>query len=159
MKVVKFLSAGLLTALIDNGIFFLLHRATGIRFLSLAAATLVSVTFNYLVSRAFVFEAKVDHSSALPKYLGLHGTGLLIRWGILEGIIAAFHLSPKHWGIYLAKLAADGSVYSLKYVIQRDFVFAGKASRSAAPESDRSGWPGVPESARPIRRPQSELLP
>jgi putative flippase GtrA len=153
MRVVRFLGAGLLTALLDNGIFFAMHRATGVRFLSLAVATLVSVTFNYLVVRAFIFETRVDHKNALPKYLGVHAAGLLARYGILEGIIAAFHFGPTHWGIYAAKLAADGVVYSLKYVIQRDFVFA---TRSVAPESDRSGWLGVPGSIPPKSQPQSE---
>lgn len=155
MRVVRFLGAGLLTALLDNGIFFVLHRATGIRFLSLAVSTLVSVTFNYLVVRRIVFEAKVDHASALPKYLGVHAAGLLARYGILEGIIAAFHIGPKHWGIYVAKLAADGIVYSIKYIVQRDFVF--RATRSEAPESDRSGSPAAPGSIQRMPQPQSEL--
>jgi len=156
VRVLKFLGAGLITALIDNGVFIALHRAMGVRFFSLAIATLVSVTFNYLVVRAFIFETKTDHSSALPKYLGVHGVGLLARWAILEGIIALLHLAPKHWGIYAAKLAADGVVYSLKYVVQRDFVFA---SRSAVPESDQSGWLSAPESIRPESRPHPESLP
>ena len=158
MKVLKFLCAGLLTALLDNGVFFIMHRATGARFLSLALSTLVSVTFNYLVVRTFIFETRADHFPALPKYLGVHGTGLLARWGILEGIIAALHFGPKHWGIYAAKLAADGVVYSLKYVIQRDFVFKARTTRTAVPESDRSGWPAAPESIPPAPQPQSESL-
>jgi len=136
MKLLKFLGAGFATALLDNGIFFLMHRATSVRFLSLAVAAIVSVTFNYLVVRAAVFDTKADHAQALPKYLGVHAAGLMARWGILEGIIAVFHLGPKHWGIYAAKLAADGVVYSLKYVIQRDFVFREKFSHTAALESD-----------------------
>ncbi len=152
MRVLKFLGAGLVTALIDNGVFIAMHRATGIRFLSLAIATFVSVTFNYLVVRAFVFEESA-HASTVPKYLGVHGVGLLARWGILEGIIAAFHL--QHGGIYAAKLIADGIVYSLKYVAQRDFVFT-SASRSAAPESDPPGWLSAPESIQPDPRPSPE---
>lgn len=171
MKVLKFLSAGLLTALLDNGIFFVLHRATGARFLSLAVATAVSVIFNYLVVRTFIFETKVDHSSALPKYLGVHTAGLMARWGLLESIIALFHFGPKHWGIYAAKLAADAVVYSLKYVIQRDFVFKpttgplaegrspeGAVTHTAAPKSDRSCSPAAPESIPPMPQPQSESL-
>jgi putative flippase GtrA len=159
VRVVRFLAAGLLTALLDNGLFIVMHRATGVRFLSLAIATLVSVTFNYLVVRTFIFETKVDHSSALPKYLGVHGVGLLARYAILEGIIAVFHLGRKDWRIYLAKLAADGVVYSLKYVIQRDFVFrvsSNPVTRIATPESDRSGWLDAPESIPPEPQPQSE---
>ncbi|HEY3741835.1 MAG TPA: GtrA family protein [Bryobacteraceae bacterium] len=159
MRVIRFLGAGFLTALLDNGIFFVLHRATGVRFLSLAVSTLVSVAFNYLVVRRLVFEANVDHKSALPKYLGVHAAGLLARYGILEGIIAAFHIGPKHWGIYAAKLAADGVVYSLKYIIQRDFVFraAPAAIRTEAPESDRSGSPAEPESTPPVSQLRPEL--
>ena len=156
MRLVRFLGAGFLTAVLDNGIFIVLHHATGVRFLSLAMATAVSVAFNYLVSRAFVFETEVDHSAALPKFLTVHGCGLLARWGMLEGIIALLHLGPKHWGIYVAKLGADAIVYSLKYVIQRDFVF--KATHNAAPVSDRSGSPYAPESIQPGPQPQSEPL-
>jgi putative flippase GtrA len=133
VRVLRFLAAGLATALLDNGIFFVLHRATGIRFLSLAVATAVSVTFNYMVVRRIVFETKVEHTAALPKYLAVHAVGLMARYAILEGIIAGFALGPKHWGIYAAKLAADGVVYSLKYVVQRDYVFT--TTRNAAPES------------------------
>ena len=160
MRILKFLGAGLATALIDNGVFIVLHRTTGVRFLSLALATLVSVAFNYLVVRKLVFEGpKAGHSSVLPKYLGVHGAGLLMRWGILEGIIAALQLPAQHWGIYVAKLAADGIVYSLKYVIQRDFVFrAVPATRSAMPGSDQSGSLAERESIRREPQPQSESL-
>ena len=154
MKAAKFLVAGLLTAVIDNGVFIAMHRATGAVFLSLVLSTALSVTFNYLVCRAFVFETKVPHSQALPKYLLVHGLGLLGRWSILRGLMALFHL--EHWGIYVAKLAADASVYSLKYFLQRDFVFKDKTTRSAVPESGRSGLPVAPESIPPSPTPRSE---
>jgi hypothetical protein len=91
--------------------------------------------------------------------LGVHAAGLLARWGILEGIIAALQLGPKHWGIYVAKLAADGVVYSLKYIVQRDFVFRQPATRIAMPESDQSGLRGAPVSIRQRPQPQPESLP
>ena len=155
MRLAKFLVAGILTALLDNGIFFVLHRATGHRFLSLALATSVSVTFNYLVVRFFIFDVNVSHAAALPKYLGVHGVGLVARWGMLEALIALLHLPPKHWGIYAAKLAADGVVYSLKYVVQRDLVF--EATHNAVPESDQCGLPVARESIPPATPRQSEL--
>ncbi len=159
MKVAKFLTAGLVTALLDNGIFFALNRATGVRFLSLSIATLFSVTFNYLVSRLFVFETRANHALVLPKYLGVHGVGLVMRYGMLEGLIALFHIPSTSLGVNACKLAADGVVYSLKYFVQRDFVFRHQAIHNAAPESDRSGWPAVPESIQPAPQPQTESLP
>lgn len=145
MKGLKFLGAGLLTAVLDNGIFFSLNQATGMRFLSLGIATLVSVTFNYVVSRGFVFETNTNHAIVLPKYLGVHGIGLLIRYAILEGLIALLHIPAKSLGVNACKLAADGVVYLLKYFVQRDFVFRESATHSAARELDRSGWPAAPE--------------
>lgn len=154
MRVLRFLAAGLTTAIIDNGIFYVLHRATGLVLASLAASTAVSIVFNYLVVRRVIFEASVDHAKALPKYLGVHFIGLLIRYGIIRALLSAFHIP-----VIVAKLAADGVVYSLKYVVQRDFVFrAESASRTVAPISDRSGWPGAPESAQPSPQPRSEPL-
>ena len=121
------------------------------------AAGIVSATFNYLVVRRFIFEAKGPHSVTLPKYATVHGIGLLLRYAIFEGLIRFFHIPPKHWAIvFLAKPVADLIVYSLKYVIQRDFVF--KTTRSAVPESDRSGSRGALESIRPESQPQSEPL-
>ena len=153
MKVVKFLIAGLGTFVLDNGIFYLLDRNVGILFLSLAVSTAVSVIFNYLVVRRFVFAAQVDHTRALPKYLGVHGSGLLIRFAIIKAITTAFHIPN-----IVAKWIADGIVYSVKYFVQRDFVFKAKTTRTAAPESGRSGWPDGPESIPPVPQPQSESL-
>lgn len=155
MRVVRFLGAGIVTALLDNGVFLVMHQATGIRPLSFAVATAVSVTFNYIVVRRYIFAAaNVPHSSALPKYLGVHGAGMVVRYALFEGIIALFHIPPKSWGIYVAKLAADGVVYSLKYIIQRDFVF--RATRSAAPGSDQSGLPAAREPGPPASQPRPE---
>jgi putative flippase GtrA len=154
VRVLRFLAAGLVTAVLDLGIFYALQQATGLLFLPLAASTAVSVTFNYLVVRRFIFEATVDHASALPKYVGVHFTGMLIRYGIMRAILSRFHIP-----VVVAKLAADGVVYSLKYVIQRDFVFRPSSSnvtRTAAPELDRSGWLAAPGSIPPKPLPQSE---
>ena len=153
MKPILFLVAGAATFVLDNGIFYILDRRTGLLFLSLAASTAVSVIFNYLVVRRFVFDAKARHTSALPKYLGVHGAGLLIRFAIIKAITSAFHIPNIG-----AKWVADGIVYSVKYFIQRDFVFKDKPTHSAAPESDQSGWPAAPESIPPVSQPQSESL-
>jgi putative flippase GtrA len=154
VRLARFLAAGFATALLDNGVFYVLHRLTGLVFLPLVCSTAVSVAFNYLVVRAFIFDAagSVPHQSALPKYLGVHGAGLAVRYGIIRALTA---ISPIP--VVAAKLIADGVVYSAKYVIQRDFVF--RPTRSAAPESDRSGWHVVPESVPPATQPQPESLP
>ena len=125
MRLARFLAAGFGTFLLDNGVFFLVYRATGGEFLSIAAATSVSVTFNYIASRYFVFPsgAQTSVSQTLPKYLALHGTGLLARYGIIKAAMAIRHLPSKHPGVFVAKLAADGIVYSLKFVVQRDYIF------------------------------------
>ena len=137
----------------DNGIFYILDHRTGLLFLSLTASTGVSVIVNYFVVRKFVFQAKASHASALPKFLGVHGTGLLIRFAIIKGITSTFHIPN-----IAAKWVADGIVYSAKYFIQRDFVFKDKLTRNAAPELGQSGWPAAPESSPPVSQPQSESL-
>jgi putative flippase GtrA len=125
MRIVRFLAAGFATFLIDNGTFYVIYRSTSSEFLAIVAATALAVSFNYVASRHFVFTSGAQRSveETLPKYVGLHATGLLIRYGIIKAAMAVFHLPSRHWGVYAAKLAADGVVYSLKYVIQRDYVF------------------------------------
>ena len=146
MRAVLFLGAGLATFVVDNGIFWYLNRAPDRIFLALAVATAFSVAFNYLVARRFVFKTQVNHATALPKFLAVHGTGLLLRYAIIRGVLA---ISPIP--AIVAKWIADGAVYSAKYFLQRDFVFKDATTHNGEPGSDPPGSPAARESSLPAR--------
>jgi glycosyltransferase involved in cell wall biosynthesis len=142
----RFGSLSLLTALLDNLVFVLVFRQSGLILLSQAAARLGAMVFNYLGARGFVFHSQQRHQAVLPKYVLLVlGNGAvsytLIRW--LHGDLG--------WRIVPAKLAAEGLLFAANFVLQRDFVFT--RQRSLAKTTDWNAYyANVPRTAKWTRR-------
>jgi putative flippase GtrA len=127
----RFGFVSLLTALIDNLVFFLSFRLTGQIASSQAAARLVAMSFNYLTVRRTVFLSRDTHLRAFPRYAALVAVNGLISYALIR-LFADLAGVP----VMAAKITAETLLFLMNFVIQRDFIFTGSFLDAGA-ESDR----------------------
>jgi len=117
----RFAAVSMITAVIDNAVFLLLHHSwasiIGCQFASRAVAGV----FNYSANKLEVFHSPARNQTALPKYCfsvvaqGLVSYFLFINLSRLLGIDVA-----------LAKIIVETALFFASFVVQREFVFRGK---------------------------------
>lgn len=143
----RFSFVSLATAIIDNAVFFLVFRLTGVVWQSQAGGRAVALVFNYVMARRAVFLTRSSHAATLPRYLALVVLSGLASYALLTVFARAFHL-PVVW----AKLLAEGLLFLANFAVQRDFVFV----RSSMPRATATNWDAyyqkVPPTARLTRR-------
>lgn len=127
----RFISVSLLTALIDNLVFFLAYRLgaglPGAQF----AGRAVAVLFNYVAVRSAVFHTRKAHAIAMPKYLSLvAASGSVAYLGIHALVISAG--VPVLW----AKILVESLLFFLNFTVQRGWVF-GKQEQAEPWRSSR----------------------
>jgi putative flippase GtrA len=122
----RFSTLSLLTALVDNIVFFTAFHFTGGIAQSQIVARLASIVFNYSFARRLVFLSKQNHRVVLPKYLLLVLCSGLLSYSLIRLLTSAFgmHVMP-------AKLLAEGLIFIANFTIQRDFVFTRRDSAGA----------------------------
>ena len=112
----KFCLASVISFVVDNLLFNLLHYAVGCgRILSQVLARLVSAPLNYTLNTHFVFGKKPSKQS-FGKYALLAAAILVLSSGahkLLENVLPA----------WLAKILIDGVLYFVSYRMQRTKVF------------------------------------
>lgn len=148
----RFSLLALLTAAIDNAVFLAVFTVSGSIAKSQVAARLVAMTINYVGARTSVFHSQQRHARLLPKY------GLLVAAnGFLSYILIQFIQS--HWGLsaIASKLVAEGVLFIGNFVMQRDFVFAGRPAVRGATDWN-SYYHSVPFTARLTRRYTTSVL-
>jgi putative flippase GtrA/trans-aconitate methyltransferase len=128
----RFLGLSLTTAALDYFVFWLTFASTRNILASTAAARAVAGTFNFTVSRAFVFRSRGDVWRELLKYALLVVTLMAISYGLVTSLVIFVGL-----GVYVAKVLAEGTLFVASFAIQRLFVFA---ARDAAALDARTDW-------------------
>jgi len=119
-QIMKFGVVGVIAFVIDYAVLLLLTEVAGIHYLvSAAAAFLVSVIFNYVLSIAFVFETDKNRGRgaeftlfALMSAGGL-GINQLMMWLLSDGVGVPYQLS---------KLAATAVVMVYNFVTRKLFL-------------------------------------
>ena len=114
----RFSTLSLLTALVDNLVFFTAFHFTGGIGQSQIVARLASIVFNYSFARRLVFLSKQNHHVVLPKYLLLVLCSGLLSYSLIRFLTSAFGMQ-----VMPAKLLAEGLIFIANFTIQRDFVF------------------------------------
>jgi putative flippase GtrA len=142
----RFTFIGLLTAALDNLVFYLLFRATGNILESQIGARLVAVLFNYAAVRRAVFLSDERHRILLPRYVLVVTGNSGLSYAGIRFLTHAFSLS-----VFPAKIIAEALLFIINFVIQRDFVFTKRASGAAVTDWDRY-YERVPFTARLTRR-------
>ena len=142
----RFSILALLTALVDNAVFFSAYQLSGSVSQSQISGRLVAVLFNYTAARRAVFLSRQSHRIVLPKYLLLvFGSGLLSY-----SLILLFS-SALGMNVMAAKLLAESLIFIANFTIQRDFVFT---EREPAPKLTNwdEYYTAVPFTARLTRK-------
>ncbi len=130
----RFSSVSLLTALLDNLVFYFVWKRTGRILGAQVAARLVSVVFNYTMVRARVFASKEKHQVLLPKYLLLvvaSGTASYLGIQFLTARLAITAMP--------AKLFVETLLFFVNFAVQRTFIFRTGENPSARQEYAPSG--------------------
>lgn len=129
LVLLRFSFISLITATIDNTVFYLVYRGTGAIAAAQVVARAVAVLFNYRAVRQAVFLSDEEHGVVLPRYLLLIGVNALVSY---SGIRFLAENAPI--GVVSAKLIIEGLLFLANFAIQRDFIFTRRktADRSNA---------------------------
>jgi glycosyltransferase involved in cell wall biosynthesis len=123
----RFTAIGVLSAVLDNLVFYLLFRATGSLLESQVGARVLAVLFNYAAVRKAAFLSEEGHQVLLPRYLLLVIANLGISY---EGIQLLDRLLPV--GVVPAKMMVEAILFIANFAIQRDYVFCRQPSALSA---------------------------
>jgi len=126
MVLFRFTIVSVITAVIDNLVFWLTFQSTG----SIPAAQVAgrgwAMLFNYRAARNAVFLSDVRHRITLPKYVLLVALNGFVSYAIIEALISIPGVP-----VLPAKLLAEGLLFAANFVIQRDLVFTRQSSAKA----------------------------
>jgi glycosyltransferase involved in cell wall biosynthesis len=124
----------LLTAALDNAVFYFMYRGTGAILISQTIARLFAVCFNYGLARKAVFLSHEPHRVLLPRYLLLVIGSGAASYGLIRLLTHALPIGP-----IVAKIAAESFLFAANFVIQRDFVFTSPQHVRTAPRCEGDG--------------------
>jgi glycosyltransferase involved in cell wall biosynthesis len=114
----RFSSVSLITALLDNLVFYFVWRRTGFVLESQVAGRLVAVIFNYSMVRKTVFASREGHQVLLPKYLLLVATSGTASYLGIQFLTTRFGVNAMP-----AKLFVETLLFFVNFLIQRTFIF------------------------------------
>jgi putative flippase GtrA len=114
----RFVTASLLSTVIDNLIFYLVYHSTGMILGAQVAARTVSVFFNYRFVQRAVFSSDRGHHVLLPRYLALVALNAAISYAGIRLLLANTPL-----GVVPAKIVTETLLFIANFLIQRAFIF------------------------------------
>jgi uncharacterized membrane protein/putative flippase GtrA len=148
----RFSLVSLVTAALDNTIFFIAFQAGAGVLQAQIAGRLVAVVFNYAGVRSAVFHSHREHRVALPRYLALVA---------VSGTASYFLISWMSHGlgipVMLAKLYAEAGLFLLNFLVQRDLIFTRRKKPSVATDWN-AYYRSTPLTARLTRRYTGSVL-
>jgi glycosyltransferase involved in cell wall biosynthesis len=120
----RFASVSLLTALLDNIVFYLAYRRTGHVLESQVLGRALAVCFNYWMVRRSVFYSSQRHLSTLPKYLALVALSGSASYGGIRLLGAGLGIPP-----VAAKLMVESLLFFGNFAVQRLVIFRNGSER------------------------------
>jgi len=141
----RFSLLSLVTAAVDNLVFYFAYRATGHLLASQVTSRSLAVLFNYGAARRAVFLSHERHRVLFPKYMLLVIASGAASYGLIRLFTHWFGIDPM-----FAKVCAELLLFPANFVLQRDLVFTGKL-RGAATDWTRY-YRAVPFTARLTRK-------
>lgn len=115
----RFASVSLLTAVIDNAVFYVAYRRTGNLLASQVLGRSLAVAFNYTMVRRSVFGSRQRHLAVLPQYLLLVVASGAVSYGGIRLLVANTPL-----GAIPAKLLVETTLFFANFAVQRLFIFS-----------------------------------
>jgi putative flippase GtrA len=148
----RFSILSLVTAALDNLVFYFIYRWTGSVLGAQAVARATAVLFNYSAARRAVFLSRERHRTVLPKYLLL-----VIASGTLSYALIGFFDAALAVPVIWAKPLAESLLFIANFAIQRDFVFTRRRRAGGATDWDRY-YRSTPFTARLTRKYTTAVL-
>jgi glycosyltransferase involved in cell wall biosynthesis len=147
----RFGSVSLMTAVLDNLVFYLAFRHSGHILGSQILARVFAVGFNYSMVRRSVFYSKQRHKTVLPKFLLLVLVSGTVSYAGIRLLSAKLGINPVS-----AKLMVETVLFFANFAVQRLFIFkpragAKKAGGTACPTSEDAGLVAVAHAVPPAR--------
>jgi glycosyltransferase involved in cell wall biosynthesis len=124
----RFGSVSLMTALLDNLVFYLAFRHSGHVLGSQILGRVFAVGFNYSMVRKSVFYSKQRHKTVLPKYLLLVLVSGTVSYAGIRLLSAKLGINPVS-----AKLIVETILFFANFAIQRMFIFEPQAQPAPEP--------------------------
>ena len=143
----RFGSVSLMTALLDNLVFYLAFRHTGHVLGSQILGRVFAVGFNYSMVRRSVFYSRQRHKTVLPKYLLAVLVSGAVSYAGIRLLSAKLGINPVS-----AKLMVETVLFFANFAIQRAFIFtpqAGAGGQGAATQKPAVSKPPRPAARRP----------
>jgi putative flippase GtrA len=148
----RFGFTSLVTATVDNLVFFVIFRVSGSVAVAQTVARAVAIGFNYTAARNAVFLSREKHALILPRYLVLVIVNGLISYALIRVLMTALQMPAIG-----AKLLAESILFLANFAIQRDFVFTGQINRSTATDWTNY-YTKVPPTAKLTRKYTTAVL-
>jgi glycosyltransferase involved in cell wall biosynthesis len=131
----RFSLVSILSAALDNLLFYLaIHGGAGVLGAQLGAR-FVSVLFNYSAVRKAAFHSGEAHRVVLPRYLALVGANVMLSYAGIRLVTGGFPVS-----LFAAKVLSETLLFFVNFAIQRDLVFTRRnGTESGARANSSSG--------------------
>jgi putative flippase GtrA len=142
----RFSFISILTATLDNLLFYTVFRMSGSLIPAQVAGRLGAIMFNYPAVRKAAFHSDQRHRVVLPRYLLLVAVNAVLSYAGIRFLSAVLPV-----GVVPAKLLAETLLFAANFVIQRDFVFT-RRNRVATLSDWDQYYKGVPATTRFTRR-------
>jgi putative flippase GtrA len=115
----------MLTAGLDNLLFYTFFRGSGVVALSLLGARLIALAFNYTAVRQAVFFSREPHGVFLPRYLLLAAANICLSYALISFLTMILSMA-----VMPAKISAETFLFIANFTLQRDFVFARRSPKT-----------------------------
>jgi glycosyltransferase involved in cell wall biosynthesis len=127
----RFASASMITAVIDNGVFLAAFHMWGYILPCQLLGRAVAGSFNYYVNKNRVFHSHVGNTLALAKYW----LTVLVFAGLSYALIRVLH--SLGMAVPYAKITAETALFGLGFVVQRDLIFTAGPAPDGIPANNR----------------------
>jgi putative flippase GtrA len=148
----RFSLVAMMTAAIDNVLFYALFAWSGSIIGAQAGGRIAAVLFNYSAVRKAAFLSEERHRVVLPRYLLLVAFNALLSYAGIRFLTGTLSM-----GVFPAKLLIESILFIANFAIQRDFVFTRREGGSKATNWDRY-YQSVPPTAHLTRRYTQSIL-
>ena len=114
----RYVSTSLLTAVVDNLVFFLCYPWVHNLLVSIYLARLVAILVNYFLLRKVVFYSSDKPTRTFPKYISL-----VLFSGLVASLLIDFFNAEFHTGVMLGKIIAELLLYLVNFTVLNKLVF------------------------------------